>query len=192
MYRFLLIISVIFGFGISFENKLEAAESYISDEIGVTMRSGPTNRYRVVGNLRAGTAIKVLQQDETNKTTQVTTLDGKTTGWVKTEYVSNKQTVLAQYQSLQTEASSLQLQVSSLNQQLSDKDSVAAQNEALQLKVTELENQVDQLSQQADLQTSRFRKDVFYAGALTVFISMLIAWLITRAAYGRRQRSGWR
>lgn len=192
MYRFILLIAIILGFNISYSANLKAAESYVSDEIGVTMRSGPTNRYRTIGNLRAGTPIKVLQQDADNKTTQVSTIDGQTTGWIKTEYVSTKSTVLAQYQALQVESNDLKQQVASLNQQLGNKNSVAQQNEELQLKVSELENQVDQLSQQADLQKSRFRKDVFYAGALTVFISMLIAWLLTRTLYSRRQSSGWR
>lgn len=177
---------------IGVSNQLEAAESYISDEIGVTMRSGPTNRYRVVGNLRAGTPIKVLQQNATNKTTQIRTLDGKSTGWVKTEYVSNKATVLAQYQELQKKAASLQNQVSNLNQQLGNKNSIAKQNQDLQLQVTTLENQVDQLSQKADLQKSRVFKEYFFSGVIAVLIGMLIAWIATRTAYSRRQRSGWR
>ncbi|NVJ67695.1 MAG: TIGR04211 family SH3 domain-containing protein [Gammaproteobacteria bacterium] len=192
MYRIILLLGAMLSFNIGTSSHLQAAESYVSDEIGVTMRSGPTNRYRVIGNLRAGTPIKVLQHDAENKTSEVSTLDGQTTGWIKTEYVSDKETVLAQYQALQTQAADLQQQVTALNQQLGDKNSIAQKNQNLQIKVTELENQVDQLSQQADLQKSRFRKDVFYAGALTVLISMFIAWLITRTAYGRRQRSGWR
>lgn len=192
MYRFILLFLAVIGLNIGLPTKLQAAESFVSDEIGVTLRSGPTNRYRVIGKLRAGTPIKVLQTDADNETSEVATLDDQTSGWIKTEYISTKATVLAQYQALQVEASDLQQQVTSLNQQLTDKNSIAQQNEELQLKVTHLENQVDQLSQQADLQKSRFRKDVFYAGALTVVLSMFIAWLISRAAYGRRQRSGWR
>lgn len=192
MNRLIIMLFAVLSFNVSFSEQLVAAESYVSDEIGVTMRSGPTNRYRVIGNLRAGTPIKILQRDATNKSTQVRTLDGKSTGWIKSEYVSSKATVLAQYQKLQTTTANLQSQVAGLNQQLNDKNSIAEQNQSLQLQVTELENQVDQLSQQADLQKSRFRKDVFYAGGLTVLISMFIAWLITRTAYSRRQRSGWR
>ncbi|MRX28643.1 TIGR04211 family SH3 domain-containing protein [Kangiella sp. HZ709] len=196
MPRFLLFFIFIGSLLLSSNITLAAADettgTFVSDEIGVTMRSGPTNRYRVIGSLRAGTPITVLQQDADNDTTEVRTVDGKTTGWIKTEYVSNKTTVLAQYQSLQTETSKLQSQVVRLTQDLNNKNAITKQNEELQLKVSELENHVDQLSQKADLQKSRFRKDVFYAGALTVFISMLIAWLITRTIYSRRQSSGWR
>ncbi len=192
MARLLAIITFLTSLYFATGSTTAQAENYISDEIGVTMRSGPTNRYRVVGNLRAGTPVKVLQRDAENDSIQVSTLDGSTSGWVKSEYVSTKETVLAQYQNLQAETAKLQSQVSNLNQQLQNKNSIQSQNQDLQLQVTELENQVDQLSQQADLQNSRFRKDVFYAGALTVLISMFIGWLITRASFSRRQKSGWR
>ncbi|WP_251359078.1 TIGR04211 family SH3 domain-containing protein [Kangiella sp. TOML190] len=192
MSRLISMICLAIGLNFGFTPAVGAAESYVSDEIGVTLRSGPTNRYRVIGSLRAGTSITVLQNDATNKSSQVRTKDGKTTGWIKSEYVSSKETVLSQYQGLQNETNQLKQQLQNFEQQLSDKKTIVEQNEELQLKVSELENQVDQLSQQADLQKSRFRKDVFYAGALTVLVSMFIAWLITRTAYGRRQRSGWR
>ncbi len=192
MFRNTFILLFLTLSSLSFNSTLIAAEAYVSDEIGVTLRSGPTNRYRVIGSLRAGTPIEVLQTDTANKTSQVRIKGGKKTGWIKTEFVSNKKTVLAQYQEAIQNNNRLEQQATNLNQQLSDKNTITAQNEQLQLKVSELENQVDQLSQQADLQKSRFRKDVFYSGAITVLISMLIAWFITRTIYSRRQRSGWR
>lgn len=169
-----------------------ATNAYISDEIGVTMRSGPNNRYRVIGDLRAGTPIRVLQVSAENKTTEIRTLDGKKTGWIKSQYISQKETVLAKYQKIQQDNSKLQKQVTLLKSQLSDKATIESQNGELQNQVSELQNQVDQLSQQADLQKSRFHKDFFYAGGLTILVGMFIAWLLTRMAYSRRQRSGWR
>lgn len=192
MFRSLVILLIANLFSTIHTNVALAQDAYISEEIGVTMRSGPTNRFRIIGNLRAGTPISILQSDSANKTTQISTKDGAKTGWVKTQYVSQSETVLAKYQALQIEKQELENTTNSLNQELSNKNSIVKQNQELQLKVSELENQVDQLSQQADLQNSRFRKDVFYSGALTVLISMLIAWIITRTIYSRRQSSGWR
>lgn len=194
MLRISTLIVAILTLATPFSSSQAVAETnaYISDEIGVTMRSGPNNRYRVIGNLRAGTPIRVLQADADNKTTEIATLDGKKTGWVKSQYISQNETVLAKYQKTQKDNTELQKQVSSIKSQLSDKAVIEAQNIELQNQVSELQNQVDQLSQQADLQKSRFHKDFFYAGGLTILVGMFIAWLLTRMAYSRRQRSGWR
>lgn len=191
MIRYCLILLFITAITLPFSTSAISAESYVSDEIGVTMRSGPTNRFRTIGDLRAGTPIQVLQADLANKTTQVRTSAGKT-GWIKTQYISSKKTILAQFQELQQANSRLTQQASSLNQQIVSKKNLSSQNESLQLKVSELENQVDQLSQQESLQKSRFFKEYFFSGVIAVLIGMLIAWIATRTIYSRRQRSGWR
>lgn len=44
---------------------------YVSDDIGVVLRSGPTNRYRVTGKIAAGTPITILQSDTANDSSEV-------------------------------------------------------------------------------------------------------------------------
>lgn len=170
---------------------VQSGQQYVSEDIGIVMRSGPTNGYRVIGRLTAGTPIEVLAQDAENETTQVKTSDNKS-GWISSQYVTSKKS----YQTLLAEAvdekNTLEQSNHLLTQELSDKQEIIALNDQLQQQVSELHNKVEQLEQRASLGKDRFRQDMFLSGGITVLVSMFIAWLLTRTAYGRRQKSGWR
>lgn len=170
-----------------------AAESnyYVSDDIGVIMRSGPTNRYRVIGRLVAGTPIEVLATDTDNKSSQVRTADGEE-GWIQMEYITDQPTIRALYSELKIEHDELKQELAQTKQQIADKENVIALNDQLQQQVSELQNESDKLRQQNDLLKDRFHSDVFYAGAFVLLVGMLISWILSRFSMKRRQRSGWR
>ena len=187
-----LILFLITGLTITNANSAEStSQQYVSEDIGIVMRSGPTNAYRVIGRIIAGTPIQVLATDLENETTQVKTSDNKT-GWIATSYVTTDKSTQALLQDALAENSKLQESSNLLTYEVSDKQEIIALNDTLQQQVSELHNQVEQLEQRASLGKDRFRTDMFFAGGVTVLVSMLIAWIITRTAYRRRQKSGWR
>jgi SH3 domain protein len=64
-----------------------AATLYISDELTVPLRRGPTNGHRIINAaLPSGMALEVLGEDKANGFTQVRTPNG-TDGWVPTQYL---------------------------------------------------------------------------------------------------------
>lgn len=173
------------------QNTDAQSQYYVSDEIGVIMRSGPTNRYRVTGRLVAGTPIEVLASDTANESSQVRTADGEE-GWIQSQYITEQPTVRALYAELQTEHEALKQELSDTKQQVADKQNVITLNDQLQQQVSELQNESDTLRQQNELLKGRFHKDVFYAGAFVLLVGMLISWVLSRFSMKRRQRSGWR
>ena len=164
---------------------------YVSDDIGVVLRSGPTNRYRVVGKISAGTPITILESDTANQTSRVQVANGDT-GWIESDYITDQPTVRAKYEQLVTENRQLKQQVEELAQDVADKDNIIQLNNNLQQQVSELQNETDTLRQQASLQKDRFHKDVFYAGALVLLFGMFLSWVLSRFSQKKRHSSGWR
>lgn len=67
-----------------------AATLYISDELTVPLRRGPSNGHRIINAaLPSGTALEVLGEDKAAGFTQVRTRNG-TDGWVPTQYLTDK------------------------------------------------------------------------------------------------------
>lgn len=65
-----------------------AATMYISDELTVPLRRGPTTGHRIIhAGLPSGTALEVLGEDKASGFTQVRTANG-TDGWVPTQYLT--------------------------------------------------------------------------------------------------------
>ncbi len=164
---------------------------YVSDDIGVVLRSGPTNRYRVTGKIAAGTPITILQSDTANDSSEVRVANGDT-GWIQTDYITDQPTIRAKYQQLLEENVQLKQQVDELAQDIADKDNIIQLNNNLQQQVSELQNEADTLRQQTALQKDRFHKDVFYAGALVLLFGMFLSWVLSRFSRKKRQSSGWR
>lgn len=169
----------------------ESSQQYVSEDIGIVMRSGPTSAYRVIGRIMAGAPIEVLSSDVDNQTSQVKTRDNKT-GWIATSYITSSKSAQVLLQDALAENDKLLESNNQLNYEISDKSKIISENDSLNQQVSELLNKVEQLEQRANLGKDRFRTDMFFAGGVTVLVSMLIAWVLTRIAYGRRKKSGWR
>jgi len=67
-----------------------AATLYISDELTVPLRRGPSNSHKIINAaLPSGTALEVLGEDKEAGFTQVRTPNG-VEGWVPTQYLTNE------------------------------------------------------------------------------------------------------
>ncbi len=64
-----------------------AATMYITDELTVPLRSGPSNQHRILhAGLPSGTVMETLSTDEAAGYTQIRTSRG-TEGWIRTQYL---------------------------------------------------------------------------------------------------------
>jgi SH3 domain protein len=61
---------------------------YISDEIPVTLRTGPSLENRIVRNLPSGVRVEALEQNEEAGYTRVRVASDGTEGWILTRYLS--------------------------------------------------------------------------------------------------------
>src|SRR3954470_18343828 len=67
-----------------------AATVYVSDQLTIPLRRGPSNEYKIINaSLPSGTALEVLQTNEAAGFTEVRTPNG-TEGWVPSQYLATE------------------------------------------------------------------------------------------------------
>jgi SH3 domain protein len=118
-----------------------AQPRYVTDNLSVELRRGPSLEYLILRSVPAGAAVQVLEQDAETGYSRVRVVDGGVEGWILTRF-------------LQTEPAAR------------DKLAAAERNlEAARSRVTELESQVTELAgklggtEQALQQTEQMQAD---------------------------------
>ncbi len=165
---------------------------YIVDQLPMVFRTGPSPNYRMQKGLKTGDAVQILTIDEENGTTQIQTSNGKT-GWVKTQYIVNREGAKSKLLRVQKQLSHLKKKSannSQLQQRLKQQlTQTSERNQQLQRQVSELENNL-QIEQQKSLRLSdKKRYDLVYAGGGIALISLIIGWILAR----RKPKGGrWR
>jgi SH3 domain protein len=124
----------------------QAETRYISDELAVPLRRGPSNQHRILhAGLPSGTALEVLAQDDGGGFTQVRTPNG-TEGFVPTQFLVVEPVAKDRLVAANRRIESLTAELTTLRQNL--KTEQAARGGA-QATVSELEKKVREL--QTDL-----------------------------------------
>lgn len=117
-----------------------AATLYISDELTVPLRRGPSNGHRIINAaLPSGTALEVLGEDKSAGFTQVRTPNG-TEGWVPTQYLSDQPVAKERLAAANKRVETLEAQLKSIRENYQDARGARSEIEG---KATELgkENQ---------------------------------------------------
>ena len=60
---------------------------WVTDELSITMRSGPGNDYRIIRSVKSGTRVEVLEVDQANGFSRVT-MGNNREGWVVSRYLA--------------------------------------------------------------------------------------------------------
>jgi SH3 domain protein len=68
--------------GVTLPTQVVAETRYVSDELKVPMRSGASNKHRILRFLKSGTQLKVLETDDDSGFSKIALRDGKE-GWVE-------------------------------------------------------------------------------------------------------------
>jgi SH3 domain protein len=63
---------------------------YISDNIPVTLRSGPSLENRILKNMPAGARVELVRSDEDSGYSQVRVVNDGTQGWILTRYLTDQ------------------------------------------------------------------------------------------------------
>ena len=147
---------------------------YVSDDLTIPMRSGTTNRHKILKFLDSGTAVKLLEKTDDESYARIQLDDGKE-GWVKMEHLMNtpsardrlvttnqklesrmdeirslKDTISDlknQNSELEQARQKLQQQNSSLEQTLAELRRTAAQPIAIHEENKQLQTKIDELSE---------------------------------------------
>jgi len=120
-----------------------AAETqYISDELAVPLRRGPSNQHRILhAGLPSGTALEILAADDGSGFTQVRTPNG-TEGYVPTQYLTAQPVARDRLVVAQKRIESLTAQLTELRQTMKTEQSARGDAEGT---ANQLDRQVKQL-----------------------------------------------
>lgn len=191
---------------------------YVTDELQVDLRAGPTNAYRILRMLDAGTPLTVLEQNEEGWS-RVRTAQG-VEGWLLTRYLQNTRSArerLAALSSTHERAlqeleqakvslgaererlKAAQQQVSELtsaNEQMKRQLAEAArgvamanENRELKKQVVDLQRDIELLQNEAERLRDRSQRDWFVAGALVIAGGFMAGIVVTRIRW--RRKSSW-
>ncbi|PIP80439.1 MAG: hypothetical protein COW84_05230 [Gammaproteobacteria bacterium CG22_combo_CG10-13_8_21_14_all_40_8] len=164
---------------------------YVTDALTIPLRSGPTDAYRFIGELSAGTQLKLLAQDLENKSSHVEDLNGKK-GWVSSRYLTlsmgASEQLLKANQQLEDLNQKLDLQQLQNKDYQFSMDKLTQHNTTLQEQVSELQNKLE-IEQQKYLRLSDNKRfEPFYMGAIVAFVFLIVGLFLGRP---KKRGDGW-
>lgn len=185
---------------------------YVSDQLKIPMRTGQSDRHKILRFPKSGDALTVLETNEETGFSHVRTQSGKE-GWVMSkdlmnipsarnrlavaeEKMSRLREIEKQMTALESERNQLNSQNVHLNKQLaeirrvsSNAIQISEENETLRTKTIEMERNIQLLQQENDSLQDRSYRNWFMTGAAVVIVSMLFGILLTRIRW--RKKSSW-
>ena len=118
-----------------------AETRYVSDKLIISVRDGPNQDDNVLGYIRTGTAVDVLEEKESYL--RIKTEDGFK-GWVQTQYIISEKSNGRIIEDLRNEINELNKKIKfSKNEQGSLSDKLLVTNQIYKVRIKELEQEVN-------------------------------------------------
>jgi SH3 domain protein len=183
-----------------------SATRYVTDQLQITLRSGPTTSHRILRMVDAGVPLQVMAPAQE--------------GWVLERHLMNEPSARDQLgaatnrlQKAQQELADLKRNLSSGNEQLTSAQTqiktlstdnermskqleeaargltLANENRDLKKQIVDLGREIDVLQNEARKLSDRSQRDWFVVGALVVSGGFLVGILVTRIRW--RKKSSW-
>ena len=197
---------------LSFSGLANARTVYVTDNIEIPLRSGESERSKIVKMLANGTQLTVLQENNENGYTYVQANNGAE-GFILTRYLTNEpisrsqlETASKKLEALQEENKQLKASQSAnlevgkerdrLSNELSELQQTAAnaiqlkqQRDQLQERVIGIERELQQLKRENQALTDSSNQDWFlYGGGLSLF-GVLLGFILPKLSWRRRSNS---
>jgi SH3 domain protein len=122
MYRLQIIFTVVLGICITGQWSW-AEQAYVTDNLKITLRTGPSTSNKIIGMLSSGNLVDLLgsEGDWSNIRTQVAGNNAKE-GWVLSRYLTTRQPAMIQIDAFREENTRLKEQMAVLQQKMQDMD----------------------------------------------------------------------
>lgn len=117
---------------------------YVSDSVDVPLRAGASNRHKVIGSVRSGSPVKVLNVDKVKGYTQIRTPAG-VKGWIQSAQLTDTPSSQEQLAGVRQELARTQTQHADLKQHM---DNVVSRPEGENLSYPQLYEETLRLRQQ--------------------------------------------
>ena len=176
-------------FLVSFLTLAESAYIYDKDR-GLWSLTGPSKEYKVSKKYPPGTKLQIIQGKAENGYSQVMDKNGLKS-WILSNYLLPAANVTLDQAVLDLEQLKVthQSEIRRLQSDLKARAPLEKTNQNLQAKIAKMQIELDQLTQKNDVISSRFNREVFFAGGLTIFVGILFGWVF--AARGRKRNDAW-
>lgn len=194
------------------------ATRYVSDELEITLRSGPTTQHRITRMLTSGTPVEVVETTEDGWAH--IQLGNGADGWVLTRYLMNTPSArnrleqatanLAQARAevaelrkalesergqrtaAESKISTLSASGEEMQRQLAEAErglTMAAENKTLKQQIADLEYRIQELKYETERLSDRNERSWFVTGAGVVGGGFLAGIVVTRIRW--RRKSSW-
>jgi len=194
----------------------QAETRYISDDVTIFMHTGPSTKYRIIGTIKAGEAVKFLQTDPATKFAQIITSKNKT-AWIDGRLLTRRASLKVRTPKLQAELARTKKALASINktnadkvaeltsasrQAVVDKDILLVEKtntiETLTAKNNMLTNEVEQLraenvllSTKMDTKQEDEQHRFFMLGALILGLGLIAGLIIPSIRFRKKKNDGW-
>jgi len=160
-----------------------AEPAWVSGEVRLNLRSGAGNQYRILGVLKTGDALQVLERSE--KWTKVRTAEGKE-GWIPGGYLNPQPPPAIRLEELEVEVASLRNVLESAESEASD---LRRRSEDLASNDSEQKAEIERLTKENYRLHAGERWAEWITGALVLSTGMALGALLSRISSRRgRQR----
>ncbi|MCQ8127676.1 TIGR04211 family SH3 domain-containing protein [Methylomonas sp. WSC-6] len=191
----------------------QARTGYVTDSIDIPLRSGESERSRIVKMLPNGMALTLLGDNTENGYTYVQAANGSE-GYILTRYISGEpisrtqleaaskklealqeenkalKTAQANGQEISGERDRLNAELNELKQTAANAIQLKQQRDQLQERVITVERELQQLKRENQALTDNTNQDWFlYGGGLSLF-GVLLGFILPKLSW-RRRSSGW-
>lgn len=191
----------------------QARTGYVTDSIDIPLRSGESERSRIVKMLPNGMSLTLLGDNTENGYTYVQAANGAE-GYILTRYISREpiakiqledaigklealkeenkslKTAQANGQAISTERDQLSSELAELKLTAANAIQLKQQRDQLQERVVTVERELQQLKRENQALTDNTNQDWFlYGGGLSLF-GVLLGFILPKLSW-RRRSSGW-
>ena len=124
---------------------------YISDELTVPLRSGPSGQHRIVhAGIPSGTQMTIIGEDADAGFTQIRTQRG-TEAWIRTQYLVSEPVAKLKLASAQREIAQLRQRIARSDERIKEltsaSQSQATANQASSQEISELKRELDRINE---------------------------------------------
>ncbi|MGB5880496.1 MAG: TIGR04211 family SH3 domain-containing protein, partial [Thermoanaerobaculia bacterium] len=160
-----------------------AEPAWVSGEVRLNLRSGAGNQYRIMGVLKTGDGVQVLERDE--KWTKIRTAEGEE-GWIPGGYLNPQPPPAIRLEELEVEVASLRNVLESAE---SEASGLRRRSEDLASNDSEQKAEIERLTKENYRLHAGERWAEWITGALVLSTGMALGALLSRISSRRhRQR----
>ncbi len=171
-----------------------AETRYVSDDIFIYMRSGPSLKHRITGTIKVGTPLTTLQYDSGSKFMQVKKETGQT-GWIEAKNLQEELPASALLPEVQTKLQEAQTKLANITQSLANKENLIAdlqsEKQYLLKSIEDLKAKNLELDLLQDTKEERIKMEWMMYGGSVLFFGLLLGFIIPFLPRRKKRRNNW-